>query len=73
MYTQSMKPSSQNSLGEKNKHTQTLAPLQVFCVIVLILAFVGIGVNTIVTYGSDRLPSTDLFFNSQTVNIIHTI
>lgn len=47
-----------------------ITPLQTFVITILMSSLLIISVSSMITYGSDREPSEDVFNNSQTVQVI---
>ena len=52
------------------KSQRKLTMLQVSVIMIMVLLFIAWSVSSMITYGSDRRPSEDLFLNSQTVQVM---
>ena len=52
--------------SKKESSGGTLTTLQTVVIMILLFGIIVVGVNAVVTYGSDREPNNNLFNNSQT-------
>lgn len=61
------KVSGKTAVAKKVKMT----PLQTIAITMLMTTLLFISVSSMVTYGSNRRPSQDLFKNSQTISVLN--